>query len=142
MSNCRKLTAAGVQFSEELVDVKLVMVSTMFNGLEFRQLALVAIKAVTNEYGYRCWIAGDNVADDHIFGDHTNTSSPTHSIAIGRGSFGLYQCLDGCFNPVHTLGNVLHADCIGKTCIAVVAESNAGNQCHFSIFKKVGSKIT
>lgn len=104
-----------VEFAEQLVYLQFVETSSMFKGLQVCNLALAAFKVVPDKDLGSLGILSDDIADNHILGDHVVTSHPDKERGCRLASplSRLFQVLDRLFNAIHAFFDVFQADGIG-----------------------------
>ena len=135
---------AAVQFVQEHFDIELVVSGPMFKRFQVSNLAFIAFKTMAGKNLYGCGVLSDDIADNHIFGDHSRphgVRAEKKGDAEAPPKAGLFQVFNRLFNAIHTLFDVLHADGVGETGIAIITKGNAGNQSYFGIFQQVGGKV-
>ena len=62
---------AAVQFVQEHFDIELVVSGPMFKRFQVSNLAFIAFKTMAGKNLYGCGVLSDDIADNHIFGDHS-----------------------------------------------------------------------
>lgn len=127
----------GIEFAEQLIYLQLVEASSMLKGLQVCNLALAAFKVVPDKDLGSLRILSDNIADNHILGDHVVTSHPDKERGCHPASplNRLLQVLDRLFNAIHAFFDVFQTDGVGQAGVTVIAKGNTGHQSDLGIFQ-------
>jgi hypothetical protein len=62
---------AAVQFVQKHLNIKLVVSGAMFKGFQISYLAFITFESMTGKDLHGNGMLPDDIADNHIFGDHS-----------------------------------------------------------------------